>query len=125
MADRQKRVVTNFDLIGHLGSDEQAYAFTGVAQDWKTYLQQCANADLVIIDNDAGKVYLACLIRPFSRFRLVSVDILLRRPRGFSDRLLCLLKRALLTRVDKFILYFKNAAGYQRYYGINPSKIDY
>jgi glycosyltransferase involved in cell wall biosynthesis len=125
MADQRKKVVTNFDLIRHLGDDEHVYAVTRVAQDWKKYLKQCANADLVIIDNDAGKVYLACLIRPFFRFRLVSVDILLRPPRGYRDRLLCLLRRALLTQVDKFILYFKNTVGYQRYYGINPSKIHY
>jgi glycosyltransferase involved in cell wall biosynthesis len=125
MADRRKKVVTNFDLIGHLGGDEQVYHFTSVAQDWKKYLKQCADADLVIVDNDAGKVYLGCLIRPFCRFRLVSVDILLRPPRGFREWLLCLLKRALLTQVDKFILYFRNTAGYERYYRINPSKIDY
>ena len=58
MADQRKRVVTNFDLIDWLGDDRQLYAFTTVAQDWKSYLKQCANADLVIIDNDAGKQYL-------------------------------------------------------------------
>ncbi len=125
MADQRKRVVTNFDLIDWLGDDRELYAFTTVAQDWKSYLKQCANADLVIIDNDAGKVYLACLMRLFCRFRLVSVDILLRPPQDLKSRLLCFLKRALLTRVDKFILYFKNTAGYQHYYGINPAKIDY
>src|SRR6476620_8755744 len=125
MADQQKSVVTNFDLIGCLGDDRELYAFTTVAQDWKSYLRQCANADLVIIDNDAGKVYLACVMRLFCRFRLVSVDILLRPPQDLKSWLLCFLKRALLTRVDKFILYFKNTAGYQHYYGINQAKIDY
>ena len=85
---------------------------------------QCAKADLVVIDNEQTSVYLACLMRPF-RFRLVSVDLILRPPQGFKGRLLCLLKRALLTQVDKFILYFKNTAGYQRYYGISSTKIDY
>ena len=85
---------------------------------------QCAKADLVVIDNEQTSVYLACLMRPF-RFRLVSVDLILRPPQAFKGRLLCLLKRALLTQVDKFILYFKNTAGYQRYYGISSTKIDY
>lgn len=125
MADQQKRVLTNFNLIGYLGGDERSYAFTRVAHDWKTYLKQCANADLVIIDNDADKVYLACLIRPFCRFRLVSVDVILRPPRRLKDRLSRLLKRALLTQVDKFIFYFKNTAAYERLYGINSTKIDY
>ena len=61
-------------------------------------------------------------MRLFCRFRLVSVDILLRPPQDLKSRLLCFLKRTLLTQVDKFILYFKNTAGYQRYYGIRPEK---
>jgi glycosyltransferase involved in cell wall biosynthesis len=125
MAERRRRVLTNLDLVGSMGSERDRYSFAKIAQDWQTYLKQCANADLVIIDNDQGKVYLACLMRPFFRFRLVSVDMILRPPRGFKDRLLSILKRALFTQVDKFILYFKNTAGYERLYGIGSAKIDY
>jgi glycosyltransferase involved in cell wall biosynthesis len=125
MIERRRRVVTNLDLVGSVGSDRDRYSFAKIAQDWNTYLKQCANADLVIIDNDQSKVYLACLMRPFFRFQLVSVDMILRPPRGFKDRLLCVLKRALFTQVDKFILYFKNTAGYERLYGISSAKIEY
>jgi hypothetical protein len=125
MAKQRRWVVTNIDLIGCADSERDFYSFAKLAQNLKTYLMQCAKADLVVIDNDQSSLYLACLMRPFFHFRLVSVDLILRPPQGFRGRLLCLLKRALLTQVDKFIFYFKNTAGYQRYYGIDSTKIDY
>lgn len=86
---------------------------------------QCCWADLVVIDNDHWRIYLAALLRPWLRFGLISVDLILRQPLTVRERALARLKALALAQVDKFILYFKNAAGYQRYYRIEPERIVY
>jgi len=89
------------------------------------FFRQCLRADLVIIDNDHWRVYLAALVRPWRRFGLVSVDLILRAPATFRERLLAKLKALALSQVDKFIFYFKDTAGYERCYGIKPRQIVY
>src|SRR6185312_9038433 len=89
------------------------------------FFVQCCWADLVIIDNDHWRIYLAALLRPWLRFGLISVDLILRQPLTSRERALARLKALALAQVDKFILYFKNAAGYQRYYRIEPERIVY
>jgi glycosyltransferase involved in cell wall biosynthesis len=89
------------------------------------FCRQCFGADLVIIDNDHSRVYIAALLRPWFPFRLISIDLILRQPRGVSERALAKLKALTLAQVDKFIFYFKNTAGYESCYGIRPERIVY
>lgn len=89
------------------------------------FFLQCCRADLVVIDNDHWRIYLAALLRPWLRFGLISVDLILRQPLTLRERALARLKSLALVQVDKFILYFKNATGYQRYYRIEPERIVY
>ena len=119
-------ILSNIDLLERHGAADGFRNFKKVDRRWPAFMRQCMNADLVIIDNnEQRKLYLACLLRPFANFRLISVDIVLRPTAGIRSRIAARIKRMLLTRVDRFILYFKNTAGYQRYYGIDRGKITY
>jgi glycosyltransferase involved in cell wall biosynthesis len=118
-------ILSNIDGLRGAAAEGARYTFVDMVHDWPGFIRQCANAKLIIIDNDERKLFLACVLRPFLRFRLVSVDLILRPPRAFRGLITRTLKRALLSQVDRFLLYFKNTSGYHRYYGISPSKTDY
>ena len=92
------------------------------------FVRQCMQADLVILNVDQQRLMLASLVRcllPFLRFKLVSVDLIMRPPTNFAGRIKAFVKRMLFSRVDRFILYFRNIGGYQRFYGIQPDRVDY
>jgi glycosyltransferase involved in cell wall biosynthesis len=89
------------------------------------FCRQCLSADLVIIDNDHARVYVAALLRPWLPFRLISVDLILRQPVSLRERALAKLKTLALAQVDKFIFYFKNTAGYESWYGLRPERVVY
>lgn len=57
--------------------------------------------------------------------RLVAVDLVLRVPRGVKGQLRCALQRALFSRVDLFVHYFRDVAGLTRFYGIRSEKSAY
>jgi glycosyltransferase involved in cell wall biosynthesis len=89
-------------------------------------MRQCLSSDLVIIDNSGQRqLYLACLLRVFARFRLVSVDAILRPPSGLRAKLIATVKRLLLRQVDRFVLFFGNTSGYESHYGLDQSRIVY
>jgi glycosyltransferase involved in cell wall biosynthesis len=92
---------------------------------WLRFAVQCLRSDLVIIDNAAPRLFLAAALRSFGTFRLVSVDLIIRKPRGLSGGLIAKLKTILLWPVDKFILYFRNIDGLRRHYGIGPDRAAY
>jgi len=92
------------------------------------FVRKCLRSDLVILNIDQERLMLACLLRlivPLARFRLVSVDLILRTPKTLISCLKAFFKRILFSRVDCFILYFKNVQGYRRYYGIGPARAIY
>lgn len=53
---------------------------------------------------------------------LVSVDLVMRRPKDLRDRLTLAARRFLLSRVDLFIHYFRDLSGYQQVLGIGPDR---
>jgi glycosyltransferase involved in cell wall biosynthesis len=53
---------------------------------------------------------------------LVAVDLILRRPRSIKSKLQLPVKRALLSRVDFFIHYFRDVSAYQAVFGISPER---
>lgn len=100
---------------------------SGFGAAWR-FLRQCAKADVVILNVDQKRLMLASLLRcifPMLRFKLVSVDLIMRPPVSGAGRLKASLKRLLFSRVDRFILYFKNIDGYRRFYGIDPDRVVY
>lgn len=60
-----------------------------------------------------------------ARRPLIAVDLVLREPETFAGRLLLPLKKALLSRVDRFIHYFRDLRGLTRVYGIGPERSSY
>jgi glycosyltransferase involved in cell wall biosynthesis len=83
---------------------------------------------VVILNVDQRRLMLASLLRyvvPTLRFKLVSVDLILRPPLTRADRLKTFFKKLLFSRVHRFILYFKNTDGYHRFYGIDAGRVVY
>ena len=106
----------------YLGGD-----LSGIGSMWR-FVRQCAGADVVILNIDQKRLMLAGLLRfllPTLRFKLISVDLIMRPPASLAGRLKAFLKRVLFSRVDCFILYFKNIEGYQRFYGIDSDRVVY
>lgn len=104
------------------------HAFVDNPRGFKASLQlirACFRSDVVIWNSDARGLLLLCAVRlllPTLRFRLISVDLLLRKPVTFGQKVSGFLKRFLLSRVNRFILYFKDYRGYERYYGISSPR---
>lgn len=58
-------------------------------------------------------------------FKLIAVDLVLRAPETFKDRVLAHLKRFLFKQVDHFIHYFKDLKAFEHYFGISASRSSY
>jgi glycosyltransferase involved in cell wall biosynthesis len=95
---------------------------------WQDLRAQLSAADLIVIDCGDTLVYkiaMHFLLFPWKKRPLVAVDIVLRKPLRWRDRLLALIKRLLLSRVDHFIHYFKDVAGYSKYFGVSAARSSY
>jgi glycosyltransferase involved in cell wall biosynthesis len=123
------RILSNFKSLDQVIPSEQEIVHERLNDRSGTlqFLRQCLRADVVILNIDQRKLMLASLLRwlPFVRFRLVSVDLVLRQPKSAKGRLKASIKKLLLAGVDRFVLYFKNLEGYQRFYGIGPDRVVY
>jgi glycosyltransferase involved in cell wall biosynthesis len=86
------------------------------------------NLEAIFIANpttlELAKVY---LIKRFFKRRLVTsvFDLILRKPQGLTDRLLARVKGEIFKAIDQFILIHRAWSGYERFYGIPPSKCRY
>jgi|GEM_PF-479187 len=92
------------------------------------FVKKCLRADVVIIDAEIKNLMLASVLKliwPFRRLRIVSLDLILRTPKTAIGRLRAFPKRLLLKNVDKFLLFFRNLDGCERYYGIGPDRAVY
>jgi glycosyltransferase involved in cell wall biosynthesis len=121
------RIVSNIRNLDRVLGPLDKVSYGAVESSGRTlrFLRQCLGADLVILDDVPGKLLLACVLRPFSRFCLVSVDLILRPPKGLKGRLGAFAKRLLLSRVDRFVLYFRDVSGFERHFGIGPERVVY
>ncbi len=133
MRSDETRIISNFRDLGRIVPSggllrhEYVRDFEGWRGGWR-FVRECARADVVILNIDQQKLMLACLLRwlcPFLRFKLISVDLIMRPPKTVAGRLKALFKRLLFSRVNRFILYFKNLEGYERFYGIGPDRAVY
>jgi glycosyltransferase involved in cell wall biosynthesis len=130
MQNRAVRIISNFkDLAQAITPGESlTHEFIGDSHGLSgalRFIRSCWHADLLILDDDQQKLLLACLLRPLLRFRLVSVDLILRRPRTLKGQLGRLFKKILFSQVDRFILYFKEISGYEHLYGIKSDRAVY
>jgi len=97
-------------------------------ETWHDFRALCSSADLIVLDCQDFLIYkLAAyfLLFPRKRIPLIAVDLVLRKPLGFRHNVTALVKRALLSRVDHFIHYFRNISGYTRYFGVTEARSSY
>ncbi len=128
-----RRVFSNFERFSTVVAEEQAGEFVDLndtTANWSAWkiIRAVRSGDIVILNIDHGRLYQLCLLRMlffWKAFRLVSVDILLRRPNRLSRRLFQLVQRILLKRVDLFVLYFRDTRGYQQLFGLPPKRMRY
>jgi glycosyltransferase involved in cell wall biosynthesis len=123
-SDLPIRIATDIEGVV-AAAQARGLATTLLAGPITQFIRQCLTSDVVIIGTRRERTYLACLLRPLGRFKLVSVDLILRPPAYPLDLLVVKLKALLLTQVDRFILYFKDISGYQQFYGLRPDRITY
>jgi glycosyltransferase involved in cell wall biosynthesis len=127
---RTLRVLSNLptlDAYPVAGLKLQHHCIGAKAGVWTAFslFVRSFRADVILLDGNESYLWLLCLLRwlwPFSRCRLVSVDIMFVKPITFKQRLASWLMRILLKRVDHFIHYFKDLEGYERYFGVGPDR---
>jgi hypothetical protein len=77
------------------------------AETWHEFRALCSSVELIVLDCQDFLIYkLAAyfLIFPRKRIPIIAVDLVLRKPQGFRHRITAVVKRALLSRVDHFII---------------------
>ncbi len=130
---RQRKVFSNFERFSSVVAAEAEGEYVDLNDplgNWSAWklIREVRSGDVVILNIDHQRLYQLCLLRLlffWKSFRLVSVDILLRRPTRLSRKLMRWLQVFLLKRVDLFILYFRDTRDYQRLFGLRPERIRY
>jgi glycosyltransferase involved in cell wall biosynthesis len=91
------------------------------------FLQHRRNPEAVLVVNGNVPLVMELAARMCvgARRPLIAVDLVLREPDNFAGWLLLPLKKALLSRVDRFIHYFRDLRGLTRVYGIGPQHSSY
>jgi glycosyltransferase involved in cell wall biosynthesis len=130
MRNRPTSIISNFKRMGGVAARDESLSHEYVGEEVGAleFMRKCLGSDVVLLNIDQKRLMLASLLRlfcPAARFRLVSSDLILRPPKSLKDRLKVLVKRVLFSRVDGFILYFKELSGYERFYGIGPNRVTY
>lgn len=120
------RILTNFlnapdelDLPGY----ERIEILKG--ESWPDLRRQISKANVIVLNCGDALMYSIArhfMLFPWRRRPLIAVDLVLRRPESLQHRLTASVKRMLLTQVTHFIHYFKDWSGYQRHFGIEPSR---
>lgn len=127
------RILTNIRGLNQsfLPDAQLAFSYVGWDDGWGErirFIAKCLRADIIILDTAVEKLLLACAVKwvvPMLRFRIVSVDLILRTPKSRAGRLKAFFKSLLLRQVHRFVLFFKDFQGCQRFYGIGPDRTIY
>ena len=85
-------------------------------------------ADAVVFNIASRQLLLFTLLKtmlPFGRCRVVSVDLILNRPRSTRERVKVWLLRILFRSVDRFIFYFRDTDSLEAIYRIPSDRIRY
>jgi glycosyltransferase involved in cell wall biosynthesis len=133
MLRRTIRILTNIGGLNQsfLPDAPLAFSYVGWNDAWGErirFIAKCLRSDLIILDTAVEKLMLACAVKwvvPMLRFRIVSVDLILRTPTSRTGRVKAFFKRFLLKQVHRFILFFKDLRGCERFYGIDPDRAIY
>jgi len=129
---RPIRVLSNADwfdarMVTSVPIEARRVSGTGVLASLRDFWR-ARNYDAVVFNGAWWQLFRFCLLRklvPTWRAKLVSVDLILWRPRGFVERSKAWVKRRLLTAVDLFILYYRDTAELERLYGITADRLSY
>ena len=126
---QQVRILTNFmnsPKVIELAGDKHIEVIRSEA--WPEVRKRLKSADVIVIDcRDPllNKICVHFLLFPWTRKPLVAVDLVLRIPVRFKQRIGALLKRLLFRRVTHFIHYFRDISGYTRHFGISAARSSY
>lgn len=129
----KRLLFSNFKRLDERLRCSQVYHHIFVGDDqgswsaWQVF-KNAKTADVIILNIDANKLLKLCALRylfPFRKFKLISVDIVLRKPKSFNQKMMALVKALLLKQVDLLVLYFKHTSGYEKYFGIQKKQIRY
>ncbi len=126
------RVLSNagwFDgrRLGDRATDARRIPVSGFVRTLRNAL--CARPfDVVVINNEARQLLAFCLLQvlfPWSRWQIVSVDLVVQRPRNWRERIRLQVARLLFRQVELFLFYFKDTRELEKVYGIARRKIRY
>jgi len=84
--------------------------------------------DVVVINNEARQLLAFCLLKlllPWTQWHIVSVDLVVQRPRSWRQRIRLRIARLLFRQVDLFLFFFKDTRELEKVYGIDRRKIRY
>ena len=123
------RILTNHRGLNQSHFPETPLTFSYVNEDGgaRQFLAGCLSSDLVIVHTDPARLMLACALKRVLslRFKIVSVDLIVRTPNSLKGRIKTFIQKILFKRVHRFILYFKDLRGCERLYGISPERTIY
>jgi glycosyltransferase involved in cell wall biosynthesis len=91
-------------------------------------VRRSRSVDAIVLNGDPTMTFtvVACFaLLPCLRKPVIVADLVLRPPRTPRQRFLLPLKRFLFSRVDHFIHFFRDVAGYERHFGITAAKSSY
>lgn len=86
------------------------------------------NTNIVILSGSPGDLINLCLFKfavPNVSYKLVSIDLILQKPRTMKQYVLAKLRRIILSKVDLFINHFRHLQGYESIYGISHDRSVY
>jgi glycosyltransferase involved in cell wall biosynthesis len=123
-----RRMPTALADGGRLSLDSLPIAARPFLNSWRAHVRSLFR-DAVILHCPDKELFLLCALRlllPWSRARLIAVDLVLTRPgRGRWERFKAWVKGRLLRKVDLFLLHQKETRCLQEAYGIAPDRCRY
>jgi glycosyltransferase involved in cell wall biosynthesis len=132
---RPLRIVSNLRKLSELGASNEHIRHDFLAMGsrpflntWRAHVRSLFR-DAVLLHCPGKELFLLCALRlllPWSRARLIAVDVILTRPgKGIWERLKTWVKGLLLRKVDLFLLHQKETRCLEEAYGIPPDRCRY
>jgi glycosyltransferase involved in cell wall biosynthesis len=129
----KRRIYSNFQRFKSIAEESGEFELIDVDAPEKVWsawqiFWAASTQDIVVVNIDHRRLYQLCLFRTlffWKRFKLVSVDILLRRSTHWKRKLFRYYQRFMLRQVDRFILYFRNTSHYENLFGLRRDRIRY
>jgi len=128
------RVISNLHTLGNTEGDDltiDLYKYPKSRISLKLVLKiyfKSFKYDYLLLNGSSRTMMVLAFLKviiPFNRCKLVSLDLVLRKPRFFRDRLLQLAEIVLYKKIHLYLEYFRNTSEYQRLFGMKPEKFRY